>query len=130
MAARASQERPGHVRAKHLLEARRREIDEGALAADSGIEDERIEAAEVGHRFGNGALGVRLAARVGDDRETAQFLCHLVDRALPPARDRDVVAVGGQAAGDSRADARAPAGDERDPGHRRRSLTISWSSTV
>ena len=69
-----------------LLEARRREVDEGALAADSGIEDERVEAAEVVDRFGNGALGVRLDARVGDDRETAELVCHLVDRALRAGR--------------------------------------------
>ena len=95
-----------------------------------GVEDERVEAAEAVDRLGDGALGVGGEARVGDDREAAGLRRHLLDRTAPPARDGDRVAIGGEPAGDGRADARPAAGDERDGGHERRSLTISWSSTV
>ena len=111
------QERAGHVDAEDVLEGRRREVEQRALAADAGVEDERVEAAEVVDRLDDGALGVRLDARVGDDREPADLDGDLPDRPGPPAGHADLVAVGREPARDRRADAGAAAGDERDPGH-------------
>ena len=116
--------------AEDVLERRRVEIEQRALAADPGVEDERVEAAEAVDRLRDGALGVGRDARVGDDREAADLARDLLDRPRPATRDRDRVPVGREPPRDRRADARATAGDERDPGHARRSLTISWSSTV
>ncbi len=48
---------------------------------------------------------------------------------LPPCHSNRVP-VRGEPPGNRRTDARATAGDEGDAAHARRSLTISWSSTV
>ena len=124
------QERSRHVDAEDVLEGGRREIEQRSLAADAGVEDERVEPAEVVDRLDDGALRIRLHAGVRDDREPADLDRDLPDRPGAPAGDADLVAVSREPSGDRGADPRAAARDEGDPGHPRRSLTISWSSTV
>ena len=51
-----------------------------AGAADAGVEDERVEAAEALDRLGHRALGIRLDAGVGDDREPVDLGGDLLDR--------------------------------------------------
>ena len=81
-------------------------------------------------RLHHGALDVRGDTGVGDDGEAARLAGDLLDRACPPTSDCNRVPVGGEPPRNRRADPRATTGDEGDAAHARRSLTISWSSTV
>ncbi len=130
IAARAMRNAPVTLTRKTLLEGLRFEVEQRALSSDAGVEDERVEAAEAVDRRRNDALGVGGDTRVGDDRKAVDLARYGFDRARPSPRDGNRISVGGEPAGDCGADARATAGDEGHAGHGRRSLTISWSSTV
>ena len=101
------------------LEGLEVEVEQRALAADAGVENERVEAVRTGSIVSATTRPASSAARPCR-RRAARPPISLATSSIgagPPSRHGDRVAVGGKPPGDRRADARAAAGDERGPAH-------------
>jgi hypothetical protein len=114
-----AQERAGEVDVDDALPLLERQVLERPADADPGVVEQQVDAAERALRRAEQRVHRRRVRDVGRHRDRARGVVagaddRLVQRLLPPARERDAPAVAQQRDGDGLADAGAGAGDDGD----------------